>query len=171
MKNIIKTDKDELLIGLISDTHVPSRVAEVPQVIIDDFKKRNIDYIFHLGDFTSIKAYRQLLDIFGKEKFIAIIGNMDEGEIRDIGLPETLDFEIFGHKIFMTHGTGGPNIIIKRLNKSHDLAPYDIIIFGHSHQPTRQFIGGTLLFNPGRARNSFGLLTVGEEIKAEILMV
>jgi len=47
---MLQTDKDELLIGLISDTHVPSRVPHIPEVIIEDFKNKNIDYLFHLGD-------------------------------------------------------------------------------------------------------------------------
>ena len=91
---MIKTDKEELLIGLISDTHVPSRTKFIPQIIIDDFKERGVDYIFHLGDFAVIDALEQLYKEFGKDKVIAIIGNMDEGEIRNIGLPETLDFDL-----------------------------------------------------------------------------
>ncbi len=31
---MIKTDKDELLIGLIGDTHIPSRAPEIPKNII-----------------------------------------------------------------------------------------------------------------------------------------
>ena len=177
---LIKTEKEELLIGLISDTHVPSRVPNVPQVIIDDFKKRNVDYVFHLGDFTNIEAYQQLQNTFGKDKFIAIIGNMDEGEIRNIGLPETLDFELFGHKIFMTHGTGGPNIIIKRLNKNHDLSPYDIIIFGHVHRPYNEvWRDGKLYLNPGTPTdkqftdiNSYGYLKISKEkVDPEIIIL
>ncbi|MBA7703060.1 hypothetical protein ES703_111842 [subsurface metagenome] len=95
---------------------------------------------------------------------------MDESKIKQ-ELPETIELNLFGHNIFITHGTGGPNIIIKRLNRSHDLSKYDIIIFGHSHEPANRYIGKTLLFNPGRARHSFGLLTIGEETRAEILEV
>ena len=97
---MIKTDKEELLIGLISDTHVPSRASEIPDIVIDDFKGKNIDYVFHMGDFTSLEVYEHLINTFGKEKVIAVIGNMDSGshKLRKI-LPKTLDFNLYGHKI------------------------------------------------------------------------
>ena len=37
---MINTDKDELLIGLISDTHVPTRTDKIPEVLLKDFKDR-----------------------------------------------------------------------------------------------------------------------------------
>ncbi|WP_306301169.1 metallophosphoesterase [Thalassobacillus sp. C254] len=52
--------------------------------------------------------------------------------------------------------------------------PLDCIIFGHSHIPYVRFASKTLLFNPGSATSkrkmpyySFGVLTVGEELKTE----
>ncbi len=131
---MIKTEKEELLIGLIGDTHIPSRAPEIPHNIISDFKEKNIDYLIHLGDFTQLKVYNKLLETFGNDKVIGILGNMDSHKLKGF-LHETVKFDLFGHKIFITHGTGGPNIIIKRLNKMHDLTNYDIIIFGHVHRP------------------------------------
>ena len=95
---------------------------------------------------------------------------MDEGEIRKI-LPETLDLELYGHKIFLTHGMGGPNIVIKRLNKIFDLTPYDIIIFGHVHRPYNEvWRDGKLYLNPGTPTdrtftdvNSYGFLKISQE--------
>jgi predicted phosphodiesterase len=45
----------------------------------------------------------------------------------------------------------------------------DIIIFGHSHEPCNRYVQGILLFNPGQAKNSFGLLTIDDRIDARIL--
>jgi len=70
---MIKTDKEELLIGLIGDTHIPSQGPEIPELIINDFKKKKIDYLFHLGDYTELKVLTKLQEIFGKDKVIAII--------------------------------------------------------------------------------------------------
>ena len=175
---MISTNKDELLIGLISDTHVPSRAPHIPENILKDFKRRNIDYLFHLGDFTTLKAYRELINAFGKEKVIGVIGNMDEDhELRDM-LPETIEFELFGKKIFMTHGMGGPNIVIKRLNKRFDLSPYDIIIFGHVHRPYNEvWRDGKLYLNPGTPTdkrftdiNSYGYLKISnDKVEPEII--
>ena len=36
---MIQTDKEEILIGLLSDTHVPQRTTVLPDVVIEDFKK------------------------------------------------------------------------------------------------------------------------------------
>jgi putative phosphoesterase len=149
---MIKTNKDELLIGLISDTHIPSRGPQIPEVIIDDFKDNQIDYLFHLGDYENFKTYQNLIETFGT-------------------LPETLEFELYGRKIFMTHGTGGPNIVIKRLNRNHNLDPYDIIIFGHVHRPYNEiWRDGKLYLNPGTPTdrkftdiNSYGYLRISKD--------
>ncbi len=167
---MIKTDKKELLIGLLSDTHCPSRVPEIPEVIIEDFKENQIDYLIHLGDYEKFKIYQSLLDSFGKDNVIGIFGNMDDYKLRKI-LPETLEFELYGHKLFLTHGMGGPNIVIKRLNKRFDLAPYDIIIFGHVHRPyNEKWRDGKLYLNPGTPTdkeftdiNSYGYLKISKD--------
>ena len=146
---MIETNKKELLIGLISDTHVPSRVPSIPKKIIDDFKSKNIDFLFHLGDFEEFFVYQNLIDTFGKEKIVAISGNMDDNKIKKT-LPSELEFDLLGHKIFMTHGTGGPNIIIKRLNKNFNLSKFDLIIFGHVHRPyNEKWRDGKYYLNPG----------------------
>ena len=160
---MINTNKEELLIGLVSDTHVPTRTDKVPEVILKDFKDKNVDYVFHMGDFCSIEIYEQLIEVFGKDKVFAVIGNMDAGssELKKI-LPETLEFDLYGRKIFITHGTGGPTMIVRRLNKSHDLSKYDIIIFGHTHHPMNQVSekDGKLYLNPGTCTPIDGGLTV-----------
>ena len=148
---MIKTDKKELLIGLLSDTHIPHRTLDFPEDVIKDFKQRKVDYVFHLGDFTSYIAYQRLIDEFGRENVIAIRGNMDfDQELKKV-LQERLEFEIFGHKILMIHGMGGPNMIIRRLIKKLDLqnSDYDIVIFGHTHRPENETQEGILFFNPG----------------------
>ncbi len=174
---MIKIDKDELLIGLIGDTHIPSRVSEIPSNIIEDFKNKNIDYLFHLGDFTSCKAYKNLQETFGKDKVIGVLGNMDSHRLKKI-LPEFLEFNLYGHKIFMTHGMGGPNIIIKRLNKKFNLSNYNIIIFGHVHRPYNEIWRDEKLYlSPGTPTdkhftdiNSYGYLKISkEEIEPEII--
>lgn len=167
---IIKTDKEELLIGLIGDTHIPSRAPEIPEFIIDDFKEKNIDYLFHLGDFTKPEIYRKLQETFGEDNVIGIIGNMDGHKLRNI-LPESKELNLFGHKIFMTHGMGGPDNIIKRLNERYDLSKYDIVIFGHAHRPFNEMRKDERLYiSPGSPTdkvftdiNSYGYLTISKE--------
>ncbi len=167
---MIKTNKKELLIGLIGDTHLPSRGPEIPQHIIDDFQEKEIDYLVHTGDFTNYKVYKNLQDIFGHEKVIGIVGNMDDSKISK-ELPEKIELNLYGHKIFITHGTGGPDNIIERLNKRSDLSQYDVIIFGHVHRPFNEIWRDEKLYiSPGTPTdkkftdiNSYGYLKISQE--------
>ena len=178
---MIKTDKDEILIGLLSDTHIPHRTSQFPEVVINDFKKKKVDYIFHLGDFTTYNAYQRLIDEFGNDRVIAVRGNMDFDQEIKKNLPEKLEFEILGHKILMIHGMGGPNMIIKRLIKKLDLlnSDYDLVIFGHTHRPENVKQHGILFFNPGTTTpidnkftvvSSYGYLKISrEKIEPQII--
>jgi len=141
-------DKDEFLIGVISDTHIPSRSPKIPEEIINDFLDRKVDYIFHLGDYTILDVYKELTNIFGKDKIFAVSGNMDEQKLSS-QLPETRDLKILDYKIFLTHGSGGPKGIIERLNRDYNLSKYDIVIFGHTHKPLKEKRNGKLYLNPG----------------------
>ncbi|MFX0017512.1 MAG: metallophosphoesterase family protein [Promethearchaeota archaeon] len=159
---MIKTDKNELLIGVLSDTHVPHRASSVPKKVLDDFKRRNVDYVFHLGDFTSVEVYETLINSFGKDKVIAIHGNMDFDPKLRKTLPDKLELEIFSHKILLLHGMGGPNMIVRRLIKKLDLpnSDYDVVIFGHTHRPVNEKNNNILFFNPGTTTPIDNRLTV-----------
>ncbi len=167
---MIKRNKDHLLIGLISDTHIHSNFPVILNHIINDFQENEIDYLIHLGDFTSYKVYENLQNIFSKEKVVGIVGNMDDSKLRN-ELPEKMELELFGHKIFMTHGDGGPHNIIERLNRRFDLSEYDIIIFGHVHHPYNEtWRDGKLYINPGSPTdkkftdiNTYGYLKISQE--------
>jgi predicted phosphodiesterase len=51
------------------------------------------------------------------------------------------------------------------------LGDVDIIIYGHSHRAKVEQIGGTLFFNPGPGWQSFGILTIDEDVKGEIIKI
>ncbi len=152
----------KLRIGVISDTHAKT-FSELPNPILTVLTE--VDLIVHAGDFTE-KAVLDGLRALGEVK--AVYGNMDSGELRKI-LPPRDFFLVNGKRIGLAHGSGAPWGIVRRVKEMFGDA--DVIIFGHSHEATNQVIQGCLMFNPGRARDSFGLLTVGEEIKAEILRI
>jgi len=170
LSKMIKTNKEELLIGLIGDTHIHSRIEDIPQNVIDDFKQNRIDFLFHVGDFTSYRIYEKLQDIFGKVRVIGIVGNMDDSKISK-ELPKKIELDLYGHKIFITHGEGGPENIIERLNRRFDLSKYDIIIFGHAHRPfNEKWRDGKLYISPGTPTdrrftniNSYGYLKISKE--------
>lgn len=147
-------------LGIISDTHART-IDEVPPSIIDALADVNL--IVHAGDFTH-KAVLDCLRAIGPVK--AVSGNMDSIELKK-ALPERDIFEVNGRKIGLIHGSGAPWGIAERVKKQ--FSGVDIIIFGHSHEPCHRYLQGVLLFNPGPARSSFGLLVIDDGIEARII--
>ena len=149
-------------IGVITDTHART-LGEIPDPILVALAE--VDLIIHAGDFTGM-AVLEGLRALGEVK--AVCGNMDSGELKRM-LPQKELFVANGKKIGLMHGSGGPWGIASRMRQM--FSDVDIIIYGHSHELGNQYIDGCLLFNPGQARDSFGLLTIGDEIKAEVIRV
>ena len=149
-------------LGIISDTHVRT-IDEIPDAI----KKAlaDVDIIIHAGDFTQKAVLDGLRSI---RQVKAVHGNMDSIELKR-SLPEKDVFEASGKKIGLIHGSGAPWGIAERIRKQ--FSGVDIIIFGHSHETCNRYIQGVLLINPGQANNSFGLLTIDDRIRADILRV
>ena len=61
-----------MLIGVISDTHIPERADEIPKTVFEVFK--NVDMILHAGDVVSITVIDQLKKL---APTICIQGNID----------------------------------------------------------------------------------------------
>lgn len=123
------------------------------------------DLIVHAGDFTEIALLRGL-QVVGEVK--AVCGNMDSLELRQT-LPQRLTFTIEGKRIGLVHGSGGREGIAERVRDLFDDA--DIIIYGHSHESGVQTLRGSLMVNPGPARHSYAVVTIGRETKAEIIRI
>ena len=149
-------------IGVLSDTHVRS-LENIPKKIIDSLSA--VDLIIHAGDFTTMEVLTGLKQL-GEVK--AVQGNMDSYELKNI-LPVREILEIGNKRIGITHGSGGPWRIEHRVRKTFDQDQVDIIVYGHSHQSQNKVIEGVLFFNPGKATSSFGILTIEEEVRGEII--
>ncbi len=131
-----------MLIGLISDTHIPDRAKEIPQKVIDAFK--DVDLILHAGDLTSIEVIRELEKI---APVMAIQGNMDR--INGIDLPKARTIKAEDLKIGLVHGEVYPRADTQQLLYLARQLDADILVSGHSHQPKIEQIEGILLLNPG----------------------
>jgi len=105
---MIHTNKEEILIGLLSDTHIPQRTDKFPDVVLSDFKKRKIDYVFHMGDFTSFIVYKKLIETFGNDKVVAVRGNMDFDTNLIQTLPHRPVNEVSNGIMFFNPGTTTP---------------------------------------------------------------
>ena len=131
-----------MLIGLISDTHIPDRAKEIPENVYSAFK--NVDLILHAGDLTSLNVIEELENI---APVIAIQGNMDRAN--GINLPTAKVLEAEGLRIGIVHGEVYPRADTQQLLYLARELNVDILVSGHSHQPKIEQTEGILLLNPG----------------------
>jgi uncharacterized protein len=148
-----------LKIGVISDTHI-RYFAELPQNLVKALSK--VDLIIHAGDIITMDVIKGLETLAPVK---AVCGNMDYPEVR-AALPEQQILEVEGRKIGVTHGRGSPSIL--ELNAPNLIPGVDVTVFGHTHIVFNKVINGVLLFNPGSARDSYGILNLGETIEGQI---
>lgn len=149
-------------IGVLSDTHLHS-TEDLPQQIKQALSE--VELIVHAGDFVMLEVLKKLRAM-GEVK--AVRGNMDSAEIRSL-LPEKEMIVIKGKRIGIVHGAGAPWGIENRVREQFD--EVDIILYGHTHQAKNEVIGGVLFFNPGQARNSYGILQIDEDVRGQIIKV
>ena len=121
------------VIGVISDTHGLLR----PEAV--DFLK-NSDAIIHSGDIGSENILTELKSM---APTYAVRGNVDwEPYARD--LPGYDIIQLHGKYIYITH-------MLNTLDLDPKAAGFDVVIFGHSHQPEVFRKEGVLYLNPGSA--------------------
>jgi putative phosphoesterase len=149
-------------IGVLSDTHI-HLAEEISTEVVKAFS--NVDLIVHAGDFVGLPVLEGLKRL-GEVK--AVHGNMDLTELRGL-LPEKELLVAGGRKIGIIHGWGGPEGIEQRVREQ--FGDVDIIIYGHSHRANIERIGGVLFFNPGPGYRSFGILTIEEDVRGEIIKI
>jgi len=149
-------------IAVLADTHV-NTLEHLPKKIIDAIS--TVDLIIHAGDFTNIQVLEELKRL---RKVKAVQGNMDSMELKTV-LPVKEIVEIENKRIGITHGSGSPWGLEERVRKIFESDRIDIIVYGHSHKSQNKVINDILLFNPGKATDSFGILTIDGEAKGEII--
>lgn len=117
--------------------------------------------ILHGGDISS----RKILDQLEKLAPVSVVRGNNDKEWAE-GLPLFLDVEVGGLRVYMTH---------KKKDLPKDLSPYDLVIFGHSHQYGETWVDHgagrrTLLLNPGSCGPrrfhqpiTLAVLTIGDD--------
>ena len=116
-------------IGIISDTHGLMRPEALDAL-------RGVDRIIHAGDVGTGSVLEHLERI---APVTVVRGNADIEE-----LPLTASLEFGGRKIFVIH-------IREALRFDPKAAGYSAVVFGHSHKPLVEKLGGVLYLNPGSA--------------------
>lgn len=156
-------------IGLLSDTHIPHRMKHLPQAALDALA--GVDVILHAGDVDDPAALEPLREIAPVH---AVSGNFHILDLSDGGasLPKVIELELADKRVVLVHGhrPGPLGFLLKglhvfaenlrltdngalnrrgarRLARAHPKA--NIIVFGHSHRAHVEWVGDTLLVNPG----------------------
>ncbi|WP_404438684.1 metallophosphoesterase family protein [Stutzerimonas chloritidismutans] len=120
-------------IGIISDTHGLLRPEALAAL-------QGCERIIHAGDIGKPEVLNRLRELAPLD---AIRGNVDSGDWAT-AIPETLDLQMGGLRIYVTHD-------VKTIGIDPVAEQVDVVIAGHSHQPKIEQVHGVLYLNPGSA--------------------
>jgi hypothetical protein len=130
-------------IGVLSDTH-NFLDPQIPELF------KGVEHIIHAGDVGTSSILTELEKI---APVTAVFGNTD----LMLPLKEIEVFELGRHKFLLQHIVQ-PHTPAVLLSERVQREKPDTIVFGHTHKPFNQTIGGIWYFNPGYAgRTRFGM--------------
>jgi uncharacterized protein len=124
-------------IGVISDTH---NFLDPKVLKLFD----GVTHILHGGDIGQPQLLAELAQI---APVTAVAGNTDEPGFH---YPLTKVVELAGRK-FLLHHIVNPHALMDSLQERIAREQPDVVVFGHTHKPFCETIGGRLFFNPGYA--------------------
>lgn len=125
--------KNDLLVGVISDTHGLLRPQAIEAL-------RGSDLIIHAGDVGKPELLGELRAL---APTFAVRGNVDCGDWALL-LPMTDVVDLGGPKAYVLHN-------IADLERDPRAAGLAAIVYGHSHKPVIETREGVLYLNPGSA--------------------
>lgn len=158
----VEDNNETIVIGVISDTHIPARAKAIPQEVFKIFE--NVSYIIHAGDFAEVSVVEELERI---APVVGVQGNMDTVAVRE-KYPKVNTLEVLGWKIGVVHD-GIPSLRSGRLKKLAKQNGFDVLIFGHTHRSSVKKEDGVLYINPGSptqplfSKASVGVLKVSRK--------
>lgn len=148
-----------ICIGVIADTH-----GLFDPAILRHFQ--HADHIVHAGDIGKPAVIDQLKTI---APVTVVSGNVDGYE--ESGFQSEAMIELAGRRIAVRHILYANGTLTAEGRAFLDRMRPDICIFGHTHQPKNEWLGGTLLFNPGSAGpkrftlpRMLGMITIGARL-------
>ena len=168
-----------MLIGLISDTHIPEVTHNIPTQVKEIFK--DVDLILHAGDVYIPSVLHELEHL---APVLAAKGDDDYPDtMNDKRVKENQVLTVEGVTIWLKHilwwWPNEPKKEIDPADPQYEKPP-DVLVHGHTHRATIENRGGTLLINPGSAtfpyyRHELGtvaLLTVSSgKAEAQIIQL
>ena len=171
-------------IALVSDTHIPTSLARLPEQLLDRLDLESVDTILHAGDIVRLDVLDALERI---APTTAVAGNMDPPEVATV-LPDRAILRLGGRTIGMKHGHQRHALQDRYIGLGYDapemelfyqamatqLPDAEIIVFGHFHAPVVKRWNDRLFVNPGsvaptHGHSTFALLDLGAEVDARIV--
>lgn len=188
---VIHTDLDPYILGIVSDTHVPDRVLGLHPALLGELRGRQVNMILHAGDVSIHSVISQLEQVAPVR---AVLGNRDVLLAREFSM--TQEIKIHDTVLALTHGHMGARTYwsdkfayltsgyrFTRYQKRLEAAFPDarIIVYGHTHHPENCWVDGKLYFNPGSASRGdyldsgkkFGVIKIYKsgKIEADIVLL
>ena len=128
-------------------------------------KHPDAEVVFFLGDGLSDADSLAAFD--NRKMWIVVRGNCDFRAFflgREVSKTEEIILE--GKRILATHGDiYDVKWGLEKLKSLARSRKADIVLFGHTHLPHEEYVGGDMpfyLFNPGSLSRSYGILSLSE---------
>jgi putative phosphoesterase len=157
-----------MAIGIMSDTHDDMKQT---RQAVDVFNEKGVSHVIHAGDHVSPFVFEVLDDLTCP--YTGIFGNNDGDRVllkeKSRGnifvQPHLLELE--GRRIVVVHEP----TVAEALAVS---GRFDVVVYGHLHEPDVRNVGSCLVINPGKAaRLHKGMSTVAvldtAALEAEII--
>ncbi len=123
-------------IGILSDSHTK---IDYTEDVINHLKENGAEYLIHAGDLC-IEENLELLEKSGL-KYVSVFGNNDY-RLLELSSKYFIKTEPYYFKI--------KDIKFKLMHLPYHLTPdSDVVIFGHTHEFSQEYINNTLFLNPG----------------------
>jgi putative phosphoesterase len=132
-----------MIAGIISDTHDHLDNLRAALRIFED---RKVEHIIHAGDFSSPFTWRVMKHFQGG--FTGVFGNNDGERVllkklyQERIYTQPYKFTLEGRKVVVMHE---PDVVDDLAESGH----FDLVIYGHTHEPVIKKVNNTLIVNPG----------------------
>lgn len=139
-------------LAIISDTHDNLAILETA---VKWIKENDIEEIIHCGDICSSETLQWLTENF-PGKIYVVFGNVDDNQTAITKTAaENLNIILYGE-------SGKIKIADKKISFCHcpklarklaSTGQYDLVFYGHTHQPWEERLNSCRLINPGNLSN------------------
>ncbi len=135
-----------MLLGLLSDTHLPGRDRRLEALLSGPLG--DAELLLHAGDYTG-ETVVDHLEHGDPRPFYGVAGNADPLSVAR-RLPSARLLDLGGFRVALIHGWGSVAGLEDRVLAAFPQA-VDLLVYGHSHEGRSSHRGGTVLVNPGSA--------------------